>query len=127
MISELKRAKQLLEDGWSGPDVEPYCVIRGEGVMLNWLYSPKSPEPLWLPTKNFHAIDPRSHEVVESFSVIGALLQVGVGFEPWDLFEQVIRPPDGLDLWLRASGRSLSDVLTMFTDAIGRSKKGRAT
>lgn len=131
MIHELKRARELIdENGWSGPALEPYCVIRGAGVLLNPFVrvktedDPLAQRPMWLPTKNFHAVDPRRHEVVESFSVLGALLQVGLGFiEPFDIFEQIVRPANGLDTWLQASSTRQFQVLDMFAEAIGRSKR----
>lgn len=124
MIGQLKQARAMLNGSWSGPDLEPHCLVRGPGVHLNAEYGqPDDERPLWLPTKTFHALDPRRHEVVESYSVLGALLQVGLGFDGFDLLEEVCRPPAGLQTWLRASDRGTQDVLDLFTAAIRRSKK----
>lgn len=132
-VLRLKQARALLADGgWSGPDVEPFCVVKGRGVRLN----PRHPSlaldpdgvveefaPLWIECDSYCVLVPGEKEVAQ-YSVLGALFRVGLGFEQYDLIERVVQPPNGIDNWLKASERVTSHIMETFTKAIAQSKKG---
>jgi hypothetical protein len=125
VILGLKRARELIAGGWSGPDLEPLCVARGPGVRLNPARIDRS-EPfaeLWLPTKMFHTVNVEVGTIAR-FSVQCALYAVGLGDEAWLVLERMSGAANGLDDWLRTAGRTTEDVLRVFTLAIQRSKKG---
>jgi hypothetical protein len=65
--------------------------------------------------------------VVVRFSVFGALLQVGLGHDAYELIGQVVSAPAGTMTWLRATERIKRHVLDAFTTAIQRAKKMGAT
>ncbi|HXU01467.1 MAG TPA: hypothetical protein VN903_10760, partial [Polyangia bacterium] len=114
----------------SGPDLEPFCLVRAPGVQLNMRRVNREPdavfEDLWVPTKTFQTLNPH-RDGVELYSVLGALEMVGLAFDGFDLLEAVCRPPAGLQTWLRASDRVTEHVLELFTKAISRSKKAAQT
>lgn len=129
MVFKLKQARAMLSGGWSGPDLEPFCLARAPGVCINPLYGQPlddgtlfPPRPMWLPTKTIWTLD-AEHEGVELYSVLGACEVVGLGYDGFVLLEEVCRPPAGLQTWLRASNRLTQHVLEVFTDAIKRIRK----
>jgi hypothetical protein len=127
---ELLGAKKLIErNGWSGPEFEPYCLrTETDG------HGQKTSVRCW-----------EWDEGLESFSVLGALIEARAYPEGWHALEAVVAPAHHswwngaptpaelvvfckaavdevpLEQWLKDPNRTREDVLRVFTTAVLRS------
>lgn len=119
MSLALKAARDLLARvGWVGHKLEPFCVARAPGVRLNPLYGTESDfRPLWLAATWVQTLNAKHQELMR-YSVRGACEVFGADFEQLELAH-------GADVqqWLQQPARTKDDVLSLFVEAIKRSKK----
>jgi hypothetical protein len=122
MIGELKQARALIAGGWVGPDLEPWCRVRAPGRRLNEKWGQPG-EPFVLTTDWYQTLEV-DNKAIEAWSVLGALMAVGLSYAEFDVLEVAQPTPAGMQTWLRASERTTADVLEVFKKAIQRAKKG---